>query len=143
ELKGATLGVIGYGAIGKEVARIGKALGMRVLVHDPYQSVAQVPLDELLAQADYLVPLAVANAETENLIGARAFALMKRGAYLIDLSRGNVVDEQPLEAALDSGELADCAMDVGRAADQMPTPRLGARPDFIATPHTACEPTSP
>ena len=137
ELKGATLGVIGYGAIGKEVARIGKALGMRVLVHDPYQSVAQVPLDELLAQADYLVPLAVATAETENLIGARAFSLMKRGAYLINVSRGNLVDEQALEAALDAGKLAGCAMDVGRAADQMPTPRLAARADVIATPHTA------
>jgi len=137
ELKGATLGVIGYGAIGKEVARIGKALGMRVLVHDPYQSVEQVPLDELLAQADYLVPLAVATAETENLIGARAFSLMKRGAYLINVSRGNLVDEQALEAALDAGKLAGCAMDVGRAADQMPTPRLAARADVIATPHTA------
>jgi len=137
ELKGATLAVIGYGAIGKEVARIGKALGMRVLVHDPYQSVAQVPLDELLAQADYLVPLAVATAETENLIGARAFSLMKRGAYLINVSRGNLVDEQALEAALDAGKLACCAMDVGRAADQMPTPRLAARADVIATPHTA------
>ena len=137
ELKGATLGVIGYGAIGKEVARIGKALGMRVLVHDPYQSVEQVPLDELLAQADYLVPLAVATAETENLIGRRAFSLMKRGAYLINVSRGNLVDEQALEAALDSGKLAGCAMDVGRAPDQMPTPRLAARADVIATPHTA------
>ena len=137
ELKGSALGVIGYGAIGKEVVRIGRALGMRVLVHDPYQAVEQVSLEELLAQADYVVPLAVANAETENLIGARAFALMKRGAYLINVSRGNLVDEQALEAALDSGKLAGCAMDVGRAADQMPTPRLAARADVIATPHTA------
>ena len=137
ELKGSALGVIGYGAIGKEVVRIGRALGMRVLVHDPYQAVEQVPLDELLAQADYVVPLAVATAETENLVGARAFSLMKRGAYLINVSRGNLVDEQALEAALDSGKLAGCAMDVGRAADQMPTPRLAARADVIATPHAA------
>jgi D-3-phosphoglycerate dehydrogenase len=137
ELKGSTLGVIGYGAIGKEVVRIGKALGMRVLVHDPYQAVAQVPLEELLTQADYVVPLAVASAETENLIGARAFSLMKRGAYLINVSRGNLVDEPALEAALEAGKLAGCAMDVGRAADQMPTPRLAARADVIATPHTA------
>src|SRR4051794_11241097 len=137
ELKGSTLGVIGYGAIGKEVVRIGKALGMRVLIHDPYHAVEQVPLEELLAQADYVVPLAVANAETENLVGARAFSLMKPGAYLINVSRGNLVDEQALEAALDSGKLAGCAMDVGRAADQMPTPRLAARADVIATPHTA------
>jgi D-3-phosphoglycerate dehydrogenase len=137
ELKGSTLGVIGYGAIGKEVVRIGKALGMRVLIHDPYHAVEQVPLEELLAQADYVVPLAVANAETENLIGEHAFSLMKRGAYLINVSRGNLVDERALEVALDSGKLAGCALDVGRAPDQMPTPRLAARPDVLATPHTA------
>ena len=137
ELKGSTLGVIGYGAIGKEVTRIGKALGMRVLVSDPYQQVEQVSLDQLLRESDYVVPLAVATAETENLIGKDAFAKMKEGAYLINVSRGNLVDEGALEAALDSGRLAGCAMDVGRAPDQMPTPRLAAREDVIATPHTA------
>jgi D-3-phosphoglycerate dehydrogenase len=138
ELKGSTLGVIGYGAIGKEVVRLGKALGMRVLVNDPYvKGIEQVSLDELLGQSDYVVPLAVASAETENLIGSKAFEKMKRGAYLVNVSRGNLVDETALEAALDSGKLAGCAMDVGRAPDQMPTPRLAARPDVIATPHTA------
>jgi D-3-phosphoglycerate dehydrogenase / 2-oxoglutarate reductase len=137
ELKGSTLGVIGYGAIGKEVSRIGKALGMRVLVNDPYQQVEQVSLDQLLRESDYVVPLAVATPETENLIGKEAFAKMKPGAYLINVSRGNLVDEAALEAALDSGRLAGCAMDVGRAPDQMPTPRLAAREDVIATPHTA------
>src|SRR5687767_2826357 len=137
ELKGSTLGVIGFGAIGKEVVRIGKALGMRVLIHDPYQKVEQVPLDTLLKESDYVVPLAVASAETENLINAQSLAKMKKGAYLINVSRGNLVDEAALEAALDSGRLAGCAMDVGRAPDQMPTPRLAARKDVIATPHTA------
>jgi D-3-phosphoglycerate dehydrogenase len=137
ELKGSTLGVIGYGAIGKEVVRLGQALGMRVLVHDPYQQVEQVPLDTLLRESDYVVPLAVATAETENLIGKDAFARMKKGAYLVNVSRGNLVDEAALEAALDSGHVAGCALDVGRAPDQMPTPRLAARPDVIATPHTA------
>lgn len=137
ELKGATLGVIGYGAIGKEVVRIARAVGMKVLVNDPYKKVKQVPLDKLLAQSDYIVPLAVATAETENLMDARAFARMKRGACFINVSRGNLVDEQALEAALASGHLAGCAIDVGRAPDQMPTPRLAARPDVIATPHTA------
>ena len=138
ELKGSTLGVIGYGAIGKEVARIGKALGMRVLVNDPYvKGIEQTPFDELLEQSDFVVPLAVATAETENLIGENAFSKMKRGAYLINVSRGNLVDEAALEAALDAGHLAGCAMDVGRAPDQMPSPRLAARPDVIATPHTA------
>jgi len=137
ELKGSAIGVIGYGAIGREVVRVCKALGMRVLVHDPYQQVEQVTLDQLLREADYVVPLAVASAETENLIGKDAFAKMKDGAYLINVSRGNLVDEAALEAALDSGRLAGCAMDVGRAPDQMPTPRLAARQDVIATPHTA------
>jgi len=112
-------------------------LGMRVLVHDPYQQVEQVTLEQLLRESDYVVPLAVASAETENLIGKDAFAKMKEGAYLINVSRGNLVDEAALEAALDSGRLAGCAMDVGRAPDQMPTPRLAAREDVIATPHTA------
>src|SRR5258708_19562149 len=137
DLKSTTLGVIGYGAIGREVARIGKALGMRVLIHDPYKKVKQVPLDKLLAQSDFVVPLAVATAETENLMDARAFEKMKPGAYFINVSRGNLVDEQALEAALDSGRIAGCALDVGRAPDQMPTPALAARADVIATPHTA------
>jgi D-3-phosphoglycerate dehydrogenase len=137
ELKGGTIGVIGYGQIGREVVRLAKALGMRVLIHDPYQKVKQVPLDKLLAQSDYVVPLAVATAETENLIGRGTLAKMKRGAFLINVSRGNLVDEPALEAALDSGRLAGCAMDVGRASDQMPTPRLAARKDVIATPHAA------
>jgi D-3-phosphoglycerate dehydrogenase len=138
ELKGSTLGVIGYGAIGREVVRVGRALGMRVLVNDPYVSgIEQTPLDALLGQSDYVVPLAVATAETENLIDAAALSKMKRGAFLINVSRGNLVDEAALEAALDAGHLAGCAMDVGRASDQMPTPRLAARPDVIATPHAA------
>jgi D-3-phosphoglycerate dehydrogenase len=110
---------------------------MRVLVNDPYQKVEQVSMDELLRESDFVVPLAVATAETENLIGKNAFARMKRGACLINVSRGNLVDEAALEAALDSGHLAGCAMDVGRAPDQMPTPRLAARADVIATPHSA------
>lgn len=137
ELKGSTIGVIGYGAIGKEVVRVAKALDMRVLIHDPYQQVEQVALDALLSDSDFVVPLAVATTETENLIGREALSKMKKGAYLINVSRGNLVDEAALEEALDSGKLAGCAMDVGRAPDQMPTPRLAARPDVIATPHAA------
>ena len=137
ELKGSTLGVIGYGAIGQEVVRLGRALGMRVLIHDPYQKVEQVTLEELLKESDFVVPLAVANAQTENLMNPSAFSHMKKGAFLINVSRGNLVDEAALEAALDSGHLAGCALDVGRAPDQMPTPRLAARPGVIATPHAA------
>ena len=138
ELKGSTIGVIGYGAIGREVVRITRALGMRVLIHDPYvKDIEQVSLDKLLKESDFVVPLAVASAETENLINAKTLKAMKRGAYLINVSRGNLVDEAALEAALDSGHLAGAAMDVGRAPDQMPTPRLAARPDVLATPHAA------
>ena len=138
ELRGSTLGVIGYGAIGREVSRMGRALGMRVLLNDPYvKDIQQVSFDELLEQSDYVVPLAVATAETENLMNAAAFAKMKQGAFFINVSRGNLVDERSLEAALDAGRLAGCALDVGRAPDQMPTPRLAGRPDVIATPHAA------
>jgi D-3-phosphoglycerate dehydrogenase len=90
-----------------------------------------------LSESDFVVPLAVATAETENLIDKKAFEQMKHGACFINVSRGNLVDEAALEAALDSGRLAGCAMDVGRAPDQMPTPRLAARADVIATPHSA------
>ena len=62
---------------------------------------------------------------------------MKPGAYFINVSRGNLVDEAALVRALDSGRIAGCALDVGRAPDQMPTPAIARRPDVIATPHTA------
>jgi D-3-phosphoglycerate dehydrogenase len=138
ELRGATLGIIGYGAIGRELVRIAKALGMNVLVNDPYAKDAQiVPLQELLRESDYVVPLAVATAETENLMGDKQFRLMKRGAFFINASRGNLVDEAALVRALDAGHLGGCALDVGRAPDQMPTPLIAARPDVIATPHAA------
>ena len=138
ELRGGTLGIIGYGAIGREVSRIGKALGMRVLVNDPYvKDVEQTSFDEILRQSDYVVPLASATGETENLMNSAAFAKMKTSAFFINVSRGNLVDEQALEAALDAGRLAGCAMDVGRAPDQMPTPRFAARREVIATPHAA------
>jgi len=138
ELKGSTIGIIGYGAIGREVAGVAEALGMRVLVNDPYlKDIQQTPLETLFGESDFIVPLAVATAETENLINEKSILKMKRGAYLINVSRGNLVDEAAVEAALDSGQLAGFAMDVGRAPDQMPTPRLAARKDVIATPHTA------
>ena len=140
ELRGATLGVIGYGQIGRYLCPLGAALGMRVLVSDPHARVedtrfAQVALGDLLEQSDYVVCLAVANAETENLMDKAAFARMRRGAFFINPSRGNLVDEAALREALDSGHLAGCAMDVGRAPDQMPTPALAAHRRVIATPH--------
>jgi D-3-phosphoglycerate dehydrogenase len=138
ELRGSTLGVIGYGAIGRELVRVAGALGMRVLVCDPYVSGTKTTtMDMLLAESDYVVPLAVATAETENLMNDAAFSKMKAGAFFINVSRGNLVDEAALVRALDSGRIAGCALDVGRAPDQMPTPALAGRADVIATPHTA------
>jgi D-3-phosphoglycerate dehydrogenase len=140
QLSGATLGVIGYGAIGRELTRAALALGMRVVVADPHARVdareaRQVPMAEVLAAADFVVCLAAATPETENLMDATAFAAMKPGAAFINLSRGELVDEAALAAALDSGRLAGAALDVGRAPGQEPSPALAARGDVIATPH--------
>lgn len=140
ELRGATLGVIGYGQISRYLCPLGRALGMRVLVSDPYAQVTdpnltQVELPQLLAESDHVVCLAAATEETENLMNAQAFARMKPGAFFINPSRGNLVDEAALLHALDAGLIAGCAMDVGRAPDQMPTPALARHPLVIATPH--------
>ena len=140
QLAGATLGVLGYGAIGQRVAELGKAFGMTVLVDDPYKTVAepgieQRALEDVLSRADFLVCLVVANESTENLIDTAAFARMKPGVYFVNVSRGNLVDEAALEAALTSGRVAGAALDVGRAPDQMPSPRLAKLPNVIATPH--------
>src|SRR6266704_18586 len=89
----------------------------------------------LRCAADYVVCLATATPETENLMNDAAFAGMKRGAFFVNVSRGNLVDEAALARALDSGRLAGCAIDVGRAEVQMPNPAIAARPDVIATPH--------
>ncbi|MGH7124524.1 MAG: NAD(P)-dependent oxidoreductase, partial [Stellaceae bacterium] len=142
QLKGSTVGIMGYGAIGQYLAPLCAALGMTVLVSDPYKTVSdpalrQVALETLLADADFVVCLVVANEETENLMDAAAFARMKPSAYFINLSRGNLVDEAALERALDERRIAGAAMDVGRAPDQKPSPRLARRADVIATPHIA------
>ena len=141
QLSGSTIGIIGYGHIGRRLAGIAVAIGMRVIVADPYQevpagrAVEQVTLPALLAEADFVVPLAVATPETRNLINAEALARMKRTAFLVNVSRGDLVDETALEHALDQGIIAGAALDVGMAPFQMPSPRLAARQDVIATPH--------
>ena len=88
-----------------------------------------------LARSDFVVCLAVANEQTENLIGQAALARMQRHAFFINLSRGNLVDEAALSAALRENRIAGAAMDVGRALDQMPSPELAKLPNVIATPH--------
>jgi len=142
QLRGATLGIVGYGQIGRYLADLGLALGMKVLVSDPFAkaddpALVQTGLPELLAQSDYVVCLVVASEKTEKLMNAEAFAQMKRGAFFLNPSRGGLVDEAALAAALDSGHLAGAALDVGRAPDQMPTPALARHPRVIATPHVA------
>jgi D-3-phosphoglycerate dehydrogenase len=115
-------------------------LGMEVLVADPFAipndpSIQHVPLDDLLVRADYVICLAIANEQTENLIDAAALAKMQKHAFFINLSRGNLVDEGALAAALREGRIAGAAMDVGRAPDQMPSAALATLPNVIATPH--------
>ena len=142
ELRGATLGIIGYGVIGRRLGELGAAFGMRVLVSDPFADSVPppallLPLEQLLAQSDHVVCLAPANAQTENLMDARRFDAMKPEAFFINASRGELVDEGALLRALDEGRLAGCAMDVGRAPDQMPSPALAGHPRVLATPHIA------
>src|SRR5260221_12513915 len=103
-LAGAALGVIGYGAIGRRVAGLGVALGMRVMVCDPHARVAEAgmqqgALEDLLAAADYVGCLAIANEETENLMNDDAFARMKPGAHFVNASPGNPVAEAALVRA--------------------------------------------
>jgi D-3-phosphoglycerate dehydrogenase / 2-oxoglutarate reductase len=142
QLSGATVGIMGYGAIAHYLAPICLAFGMHVLISDPYAQVQdfrlrQVPLETLLAEADYVVCLVVANEQTENLMNAANFARMKKSAYFLNLSRGNLVDEAALMQALERKQIAGAAMDVGRAFDQKPSLELARRADVIATPHTA------
>ena len=140
ELRGTTLGLVGYGLIGRTLADAALALGMRVLVHDPHATVANpalqpVDLAYLLGEADHVVSLAVATTATENLFAAAEFAAMKSSAFFINASRGNLVDEAALLHALNDGQIAGAALDVGRAPDQMPSPELARHPLVIATPH--------
>ena len=140
QLAGTTIGIIGYGAIGRAVARLAANLGMHVLISDPHVAVEnpnfhQVDLPTLLGNSDHVVCLAIANEETENLINAGAFARMKRDAVFINVSRGNLVDEAALASAISEGRIAGAAIDVGRAADQMPTPAIAKLKGVIATPH--------
>ena len=140
QLRASCIGIIGYGSIGRHLAGLAKALGMEVLVADPFVTINEVgikhlSLEELMGRADYVVCLAIANEQTENLIGEQALARMQKHAVLINLSRGNLVDETALAAALRENLIAGAAMDVGRTPDQMPSMGLAKLPNVIATPH--------
>jgi D-3-phosphoglycerate dehydrogenase / 2-oxoglutarate reductase len=144
EVRGKTLGVIGLGNVGSEVAKRAHGLEMEVVAYDPVVSVERaelfnvelVALGELLERADFVsvhVPLVDAN---RNLLGARELASMKAGARLINTARGGIVDETALLDALRSGHLAAAASDVFEQEPPGENPLL-AQPNFIATPHIA------
>jgi len=138
QLAGRTLGLIGYGRIARRVAEIASVMRMRVIAHDPMtviEGAESVTLEKLLEESDVVMPLAVSNDATRHIVNARTLSAMKRGVLLVNLSRGQLVDEAALAASLDSGQVAAAAMDVGMAPDQWPHPALAARPDVVATPH--------
>jgi len=142
---GKTLGLLGFGRIGRAVARRTRGFQMRVIYNDAVRAPAEVEKelnveflerDQVLAEADFIsvhVPLL---SETRHLISAPQLARMKRTAYLINTSRGPVVDEAALLAALEAGQIAGAALDVHEKEPQV-HPGLMNRADVILTPHIA------
>ena len=138
EIAGKTLGIIGYGRIGRMLAEKARALGMTVVAYDPYIADAElVTLEELLSVADYVSLHIPHTAETHNLLGEPQFALMKPGACVVNAARGGTVDEDALYAALVSGHLAGAALDV--YTEEPPQSealhKLIALSQVVATPH--------
>ncbi|MDD7936908.1 2-hydroxyacid dehydrogenase [Actinomycetospora lutea] len=145
ELAGATAGLVGYGAIGRIVARVLRAFGAEVLVADPYtdpataetDGVRLVALDELLRASSVVSLHARLTDETSGLIGARELDLLPSGAVLVNTARGGLIDHGPLPEALRSGRLGALALDV---FDVEPPPDdwpLRGLPNVVATPHLA------
>lgn len=143
ELRGRTLGLIGAGRIGVEVARRCQAFGMEVVAYDPYlddealreQGITPLGLDDVVSTADVVslhVPLTEA---TRGLIGAERLSRMKQGAFLVNASRGGVVDEEALVDALHSGHLGGAAIDVYETEPVKPDHRLLSAPRTVLTPH--------
>ncbi|MFN0186724.1 MAG: 2-hydroxyacid dehydrogenase [Aquabacterium sp.] len=148
DLSGRTLGLVGLGRIGRSMARMAGAFRMRVLAHDPHLPAAAWPLagiercaglDDLLEQADAVSIHCVLNAQTRHLIGAPQLARMKPGAVLVNVSRGEIVDEAALAAALQRGGLGGAALDVyGQeplALVGHPLSALFAMDNVILSPH--------
>lgn len=145
ELEGRTLGLVGFGAVGREVARRYRAFGGAIVAHDPRMDVAAAgrlgvrscPLDELLRTADIVSLHCEMNAATAGLIGRPALAAMKPDALLVNTARGGLVDELALLDALDRGMLRGAALDVFAVEPpQHPHPLL-SHPRVLATPHVA------
>lgn len=144
EVRGKTLGLIGLGRIGSEVAVRAQAFDMRVLAYDPFiseaaaheMSVELVPLEQLLAESDYVSLHTALSPATQNLINAANIHKMKKGAHLINTARGELVDEPALAEALKCGKLAGAALDVFSEEPPKNSPLVGL-PNVIATPHVA------
>lgn len=148
ELYGATLAVIGVGAIGRRVAQLGRAFGMRVIgttrsarpgERDPdLDELAPLErLDALLAEADYVVIAVPATPQTHHLIGAAQLRAMKPSAFFVNIARGSVVDEQALIAALQAGQIAGAGLDVVEDEPLAPESPLWEMPNVIVSPHVS------
>ncbi|ARP96723.1 phosphoglycerate dehydrogenase [Bordetella genomosp. 13] len=145
EARGKTLGIIGYGNIGSQIGTLAEAVGMRVTFFDveaklPLGNARQAgSLDELLQQSDVVTLHVPGGKSTENIMNAETLARMRRGAILINASRGTVVDLQALRDALQSGHLAGAALDVfpvePKSADEPLSSPLVGMPNVILTPH--------
>lgn len=143
ELAGKTLGIIGLGKIGRIVARVARAIGMRVVAHDPYLSpkraedlgVETAALAEALEQADFVTIHVPLNDATRGMIGREELARMKPTARLVNCARGGVVDEEALAGALESGKIAGAAFDVYSTEPLPEESPLRGLPSLILTPH--------
>ncbi len=141
-----TLGVIGAGGIGRELLALARPFGWHMLAADPYVEAPAVaalgaelvPLTQLLERSDFVVVTVVLNAQTRHLMNAACFAQMKRSAHFINLSRGGVVDEAALIAALRSGAIAGAALDVFEQEPVAPDNPLLAMDNVLVTPHALC-----
>ncbi|HEV2419945.1 MAG TPA: D-2-hydroxyacid dehydrogenase [Terriglobia bacterium] len=144
ELAGKTLGVVGFGRIGRRVAEIARALGMRVLVSShhskeppPYDDVVRASLEELLMAADVVSLHCPLTAETRGLIDAKKLGMMKSAAFLLNTSRGALIDDRALTDALNQGRIAGAGLDVLAVEPPPPDNPLFAARNCIITPHMA------
>lgn len=143
ELFGKTLGIVGLGRIGRAVAKRAKPFGMEVIATDPLvdpqvardENIPLLSLDDLLARTDIITLHLPLSAETKGLLDAGRLQLMKRGARLINCSRGGMVDEAAVAEAVHSGQLAGAAFDVFENEPLPPTSPLRNIPNIILTPH--------